>query len=120
MPAIWGLAPLTGSIESDKAVRLSTGAIVDLASFKFRLNRKPPQQKLDAAVARVQASMDHIVPLASLPDDEPTKTMTAAELQARYGERVFLDGPDIVNRSTRFSLTWDEEIKRLLPGWDEV
>lgn len=118
MPAIWGLAPLTGSIEGDKAVRLSIGVTVDLADFDIRLNKKPPPPILKAIVDRVQASMDHIVPLASLPDDEPTKTMTATELQTRYGGQVFLDGSDIVNRSTRFSLTWENG--RLLPHWEEA
>ncbi len=56
MPAIWGLSPLTGSIEDDKAVRLSTGVMVDLSSFKFQLGKKPPQRKLDGAVVRMQAA----------------------------------------------------------------
>ena len=115
MPAISGLAPVD-SIEGDKAVRLSTGATVDLA--EFNLDKKPSAKMLADIVAKVQASMDHIVPLANLPDDEPTKTMTAAELEARYGGRVFLDGLNIVNRSTRFSLTWENG--RLVPRFERV
>ena len=117
MPAIWGLAPVD-SIEGDKAVRLSNGMTIDLSDFDIRLNKKPPPPILKAIVARVQAGMDHIVPLASLPDDEPTKTMTAAELEARYGGRMFLDGLNIVNRSTRFSLTWENG--RLVPRFERV
>ncbi len=119
MPAIWGLPPLTDSIEGDKTIRLSTGSIIDIADLNIRLNNKPPQSKIDTIVARVQARIDVIVPLSSLPDDEPTKIMTSVKLNAQYGGRVFLDGVgNIVSRSTRFSLTWENG--RLVPHWETV
>ena len=119
MPAIWGLKPLTDSIEGDKALRLSNGVTVDLSDLNIRLDKKPAQPVLDAIVARVQAEMDDIQALADLPDDDPDKTATVAELAAQYGGRRFLDGAgNVVSRSTLFSITWENG--RLAPRWTEV
>lgn len=121
MPAIWGLPPLTGSIEDDKAVRLSTGVTVDLSSFKFQLDKKPPQRKLDGAVARVQAAMDTFMLLADLPDDEPGKAKDLRSLDpsdSDYHKNMWHDGDQLRARSTRFSLTWENG--RLRPFWGLV
>jgi hypothetical protein len=119
MPAIWGLKPLTDRIESDKEVRLSTGVVVDLSDFNIRADKKPSDKQISDIVARVQANMDVIEPLAAFPDDEPHKTISSAELQALFGGRVFLDGSgNIVMRTTLFSLTWEDG--RLMPHWSRV
>ncbi len=126
MVAIWGLKPLTDSIEGDKAIRLNTGAVVDLTEFSLVLDKKITDKDIADMEAKVQASMDSVISLASLGSDDPDKTATAAELTAIYGRRAFLDGlGNIVFRSTLFSLT---QVKTdthkaggvLVPRWSRV
>ncbi len=126
MVAIWGLKPLTDSIENDKAVRLNTGAVVDLTEFNPVLDKKVTAKDIASMEVKVQASMDSVISLASLGDDDPDKTATAVELTAQYGERAFLDGlGNIVFRSTLFTLT---QVKTdthkaggvLVPRWSRV
>ncbi len=126
MVAIWGLRPLTDSIEGDKALRLNTGAVVDLTEFSLVLDKKVTAKDIANMEVKVQASMDSVISLASLGDDDPDKTATAAELTAQYGGRAFLDGlGNIVFRSTLFTLT---QVKtdthkaggRLAPRWSRV
>jgi len=126
MVAIWGLKPLTDSIEGDKALRLNTGAVVDLTEFNLVLDKKVTAKDIADMEAKVQASMDSVIPLASLGSDDPDKTATAAELTAQYGGRAFLDGlGNIVFRSTLFTLT---QVKTnthkasgvLMPLWTRV
>ncbi len=126
MVAIWGLKPLTDSIEGDKALRLNTGAVVDLTEFSLVLDKKVTAKDIADMEAKVQASMDSVIPLASLGDDDPDKTVTQAELTAQYGNRAFLDGlGNIVFRSTLFTLT---QVKTethkvggvLVPRWSRV
>ncbi len=126
MVAIWGLKPFTDSIEGDKAIRLNTGAVVDLTEFDLVLDKKVTAKDIADMEAKVQASMDSVIPLASLGDDDPDKTATAAELLAEYGGRAFLDGlGNIVFRSTLFTLT---QVKTdthksggvLVPRWSRV
>jgi hypothetical protein len=59
-----------------------------------------------------------VVALADLPDDEPTKTMTATQLETKYGNRVFLDGSNLVSRATLISFTHDGT--RLIPHTERV
>jgi sugar/nucleoside kinase (ribokinase family) len=76
-------------------------------------------QKLAKLTERAQALFDVVVALADLPDDEPTKTMTAAELLAKYGNRVFLDGQgNLVSRATLISFTHDGT--KLIPRAERV
>ncbi len=126
MVAIWGLDPDLGSIEGDKAIRLNTGAVVDLTEFSLVLDKKVTAKDIADMEAKVQASMDSVIPLASLGGDDPDKTATAAELTAEYGGRAFLDGlGNIVFRSTLFTL---EQVKTdthkaggvLVPRWSRV
>ncbi len=126
MVAIWSLKPLTDSIEGDKALRLNTGEVVDLTEFNLVLDKKVTAKDIEDMEAKVQASMDSVIPLASLGSDDPDKTATAAELTAEYGGRAFLDGlGNIVFRSTLFTLT---QVKTdthnaggvLVPRWSRV
>ncbi len=119
MVAIWGLPPLSDSIEEDKALRLSTGVTVDLSEFNLRLGNKPSDKKLVDMTAKVQAAMDHVQTKADMVADEPTKNMTDAQLLAQYGDKVFNDGSgNLVTRNTKFSLTW--AFGRLIPRWEVV
>ena len=52
MVSIRALAPLSGSIEGDKGIRLSNGGAVALSGFNICLKEKPPQPVLDTIVAR--------------------------------------------------------------------
>ncbi len=133
MVAIWAVDVLTGapnlkdnSIEIDKAIRLNTGSVIDLTEFNLILDKKVTAKDIADMEAKVQASMDSVIPLASLGSDDPDKTATAAELLAEYGNRAFLDGlGNIVFRSTLFSLT---QVKTethnaggvLVPTWTRV
>ena len=132
MVAIWGLKPLTDSIEGDKAIRLNTGAVVDLTEFSLVLDKKVTAKDIADMEAKVQASMDSVISRASLGDDDPDKTATDADLLAEYGNRAFLvpaaSPPglgNIVFRSTLFTLT---QVKTdthkaggvLVPRWSRV
>ncbi len=126
MVAIWGLDPNLGNIEADKALRLNTGAVVDLTEFNLVLDKKVTAKDIADMEAKVQASMDSVISRVSLGDDDPDKTATAAELTAQYGNRAFLDGlGNIVFRSTLFTLT---QVKTethkaggvLVPRWSRV
>ncbi len=133
MVAIWAVDVATGapgvkenSLEIDKAIRLNTGPTIDLTEFNLVLDKKVTAKNIADMEAKVQASMDSVIPLASLGDDDPDKTATAAELAAQYGNRAFLDGlGNIVFRSTLFTLTQvkDETNKaggKLVPRWSRV
>ena len=119
MPAIWGLKPLTESIEEDKAIRLSSGAVLDISGDKVKLGEKPTQETIDAIIAKVQASMDVIEAQTNLSKDDPERTWLAGDFTAVYGGRRFLDGSgNIVDRPTRFSLIWRDG--RLVPSYTHV
>ena len=117
MPAIWGRRSAR-SIEEDREVRLSTGVNVDLSAINLRLGREPTRKQIQDVVDRVQASMDDVQIQADLPPEDPERTWTAAQFTAKYGGRRFLDGANIVDRSTHFSLTWENG--RLAPHWSET
>ncbi len=133
MVAIWAVDVATGapdvkenSLEIDKAIRLNTGSIIDLTEFNLVLDKKVTAKDIADMEAKVQASMDAVIPLSSLGSDDPDKTATATELTAQYGNQAFLDGlGNIVFRSTLFSLT---QVKTdthkaggvLVPRWTRV
>ncbi len=99
----------TRSIEEDREVLLTNGVTIDLSTINLRLGDQPNRQQLQSVIDRVQTGIDHIESLTDLPDDEARKTMTAAELKAKYGDVVFLDGSgNLVTRHTKFSLRWSK------------
>ena len=77
-----------------------------------------PQQRLDRLAEAIQDLIDVRFVQADLPLDDPDRTATPAELLAEYGNRVFLDGADIVHRSATVTFTWDGS--QLIPHVSEV
>jgi len=69
---------------------------------------------------RIQALADipYTQVQADLPLDDPDRTATSAELFAQYGNRVFLDGANIVSRSTEITFTHDGD--NLIPHHKRV
>ena len=60
--------------------------------------------------AALQTLIDFRQPIADLPNDDPDKTATNAQLTAEYGERMFKDGGDLVSRSNVIeNVLWDGE-----------
>jgi hypothetical protein len=109
--SVWVKPPLTASIDEDGVVRLSNGREFALSDIPGNDWTQPRLAKLSEFA---QNFFDHIEPLASLPEDDPDKTATAAQLFAQYGNRRFLDGKgNIVSRSTEISFTHDGA--RLVP-----
>ena len=66
--------------------------------------------KANALKAALQALIDFRQPIADLPDDDPDKTATNAQLAAENGGRMFKDGSDLVSRSNIIEdVFWDGE-----------
>ncbi len=86
----------------DGDVVLSNGRTTLLADVSGVTWTRARLRRLTAAV---QAQMDHRRSIASLEDGDPDKTATDSELLAKYGGRMFIDGSDIVSRSTLISFT---------------
>lgn len=103
MPAQWATF--------DAETGIVTGVKGDGTPFTFNLSELPGQgfnaQRLARIEERVQAEFDTRQVQADLPADDSDRTASAADLLAKYGNRVFLDGADIVSRSTLISLSWD-------------
>ncbi len=111
MVAYWVKPSVGNGIEDDGSVHLSNGSEVLLSTIPGSVWNK---KRLDKLNSSVQAKIDNVVSLSSLDDDDPDKTMRAAELKAIYGVRVFLDGKgNIVYRSTEITFSYDNE--RLVP-----
>ena len=114
MPAQWATF--------DAETGIVTGVKGDGTPFTFNLSELPGQgfnaNRLRKIEERVQQEFDVRQAIADPPDDEPTKTMSAAELLAAYGNRVFIDGTDIVSRSTLITLAWDGS--QLIPRTERV
>lgn len=82
-----------------------------------------PDNEKNAIVLKsiVQDSLDTIERVRDLPNDEPTKTMSDAELAAEYGERAFYRGQGI-NKELVFreievvDMVWSADQERYLPS----
>ena len=73
----------------------------------FRGSRAKKASDLKAAL---QALIDFRQRIADLPDDDPDKTATNAQLAAEYGERMFKDDGDLVSRPNIIEdVVWDGE-----------
>jgi len=116
MPSVWNRPSLSGTIVGDDSITLSDGrtlALSDVSGVEW------DAAKIARLTAFVQAAIDDIQPVASLPDRDPDKTATPAELLAKYGGRRFLDGNgNIVSRSTLVTFEYDGT--DLIATWSRV
>ena len=106
MPAFW--------IKSYDDV---TGEVVLSDGRVFNVNDIPGngwnQNRLDRLRDKLREQSDFRQLIADLPDEDPDKTATPAELFAEYGNRMFIDdppgqsGPFLVSRNTDYTVTWD-------------
>jgi hypothetical protein len=116
MVAYWVKPSVGNGIEDDGSVHLSNGSEVLLSTISGSVWNK---KRLDKLNSSVQAKIDNVVSLSSLDDDDPDKTMRAAELKAIYGNRVFLDGQgNIIYRSAL--ITFIHDGTRLIPRSQRV
>lgn len=94
-----------------------TGEVVLSDGRTFNVNDIPgngwPQNRLNALRDKLLEQSDVRQLISDLPDEDPDKTATPAELSAQYGGRVFIDdppgpsGPFLVSRSVDYTVTWD-------------
>lgn len=92
-----------------ETITLEDGRVLSSADLRGNIN----QQKLNRLTAFVQTFFDSRQVIADLLPEDPDKTATQSELDAKYGGRVFVDGGDLVTRNTLITFTVVDG--RLLP-----
>lgn len=107
MVAIW--AENGNTFSTDGVLTLSDGRVFDFSSVAgngWNANR------LEKLTAAGQALIDKRDPISSLPPEDPDRIHAEAGdtawFLATYGNRVFIDGTDIVTRNTKITLFLDE------------
>lgn len=107
MVAVW--AENGNTFGSDGILTLNDGRVFDLSAVPgngFNANR------LAKLTAAGQAFIDKRDAISSLPPEDPDRTHAeagdAAWFLSTYGNRVFIDGSDIVTRTTKITLFLDE------------
>lgn len=100
MPAYWVMSLDEGTGE----IVLSNGLTLNLSDIP---GNGWPQQRLNKLSAKAQSFIDHRMRQSDLPADDPEINWGAAQFQAQYGGRRFLDGQDVVSRSARIWFTFE-------------
>lgn len=101
MPAYW----VRSSDEGTGEVVLSNGATFNLSDIP---GNGWPQARLNKLSEKAQSFIDHRERQSDLPLDDPERNWDAAQFQAQYGGRRFLDGQDVVSRSARVWFTFED------------
>ncbi len=100
MPAYWV-----------RTVDEGTGEIVLSNGLTFNLSDIPgngwPPARLRKLSEFVQASVYHRERQSGLPLDDPERDWSATQFTTQYGDKRFLNGPDVVSRSARIWFTHD-------------